>query len=128
MEEYEREADRKEPIPKKYFNFKSLKEMIDMVPYKSNLSSRGILEEQDRRLCFLQFLDGVLQVDPVTRWTPAQASQHAFITGAAFDKDFKPPADNAVHHQHTHVPPAGLHGEVPRPDLPYSTLSANSVK
>lgn len=37
--------------------------------------------EHTRRQCFLDFLRGVLVIDPLQRWTPWQALQHPFMTG-----------------------------------------------
>lgn len=95
-EEFERDEHKKEPTPKKYFNFKSLEQMIELVPYKNNQSQRSLKDEQEGRLCFLQFLWGVLQINPDERWTPKQAAQHPFITHSPYDPDFQPPADEPV--------------------------------
>jgi len=96
MEEYERDEHKKEPVPKNYFNFKSLKRMVELVPVKSNLTPSCVIEEEERRVVFLQFLEGVLQINPDTRWTPTQASGHPFITGARYDPDFQPIEDEPV--------------------------------
>ena len=37
--------------------------------------------ERLRRSAFTDFLLGVLDLDPTSRWTPRQAAQHPFITG-----------------------------------------------
>ncbi len=49
--------------------------------------------EQDvhMRRCFVDFLRGVLDLDPATRWTPRQAILHPFITGQHFSQPFVPP-------------------------------------
>lgn len=95
-EEYERDERKKEPTPKKYFEFKSLEQMLELIPCKKDQSQRALKEEQERRLCFLQFLRGVLQLNPDERWTPKQAAHHTFITGACYDPDFQPPPDVPV--------------------------------
>lgn len=38
-------------------------------------------QEVELRRCFLDFLRGVLQLDPHTRWTPRQAAMHPFVSG-----------------------------------------------
>merc|ERR1719346_262539 len=72
-------------------------------------------------MCFLQFLWGVLQINPDRRWTPKQAIKHSFITGAAYNPDFQPPDDEPVP-SFTRATPPGRpcigaltgSGEVPR--------------
>lgn len=56
------------------------------------------------RSAFLDFLAGVLDLDPAERWTPRQALLHPFITGEAWTGFFQPQAD-----PHTPAPP----GEFP---------------
>jgi hypothetical protein len=43
-----------------------------------------------RREAFIDFLLGVLDMDPRTRWTPRQAAGHPFITGAPFTGPYQP--------------------------------------
>ncbi|CAE7357480.1 ppk15 [Symbiodinium natans] len=107
-EEYERDEHKKEPVPKKYFNFCSLEEMVNMVPFRSNLGRRSLKEEQDRRLSFLQFLTGLLQLNPDYRWTPMQASEHPFIMGYHYDPDWRPALDRPVPSFKQAVPPSRL--------------------
>ena len=52
------------------------------------------------RSAFLDFLAGVLDLDPAERWTPRQALLHPFITGEAWTGFFQPQAD-----PHTPAPP-----------------------
>eukprot|EP00976_Prorocentrum_cordatum_P067282 1178673-Prorocentrum_minimum.AAC.2 len=40
--------------------------------------------ERAQRSALLDFLRGVMHLDPVLRWTPRQAAAHPFITGAPF--------------------------------------------
>lgn len=51
----------------------------------------GILE-YETRLCLLDFLYGVLELNPLKRWTPQQALQHPFITQKPFTGPFQPDA------------------------------------
>jgi serine/threonine protein kinase len=46
--------------------------------------------EQARRQCFLDFVRGMLVIDPLLRWTPWQALQHPFMTGLPFTGPFVP--------------------------------------
>merc|ERR1719387_1353360 len=86
-EEYERETHKTEQASKKYVRFTSLEEMLEQVSLKPG-PKYG--EEQNRRKSFLHFLRGVLQFEPVLRWSPEQAQTHPFIRGATFDPDFTP--------------------------------------
>lgn len=54
------------------------------------------IEEKERRLCFLQFLSGLLQLNPDLRWTPKQASGHPFVLGKPYAPDFRPQPDHPV--------------------------------
>lgn len=47
-------------------------------------------KEIEARLCILDFLYGVLELNPLKRWTPQQALQHPFITQKPFTGPFKP--------------------------------------
>ena len=40
---------------------------------------------------FINFLKGLLTLDPDLRWTAAQAAMHPFITGEPFQGDWTPP-------------------------------------
>jgi len=102
-EEYERddESHKKQPIPKKYCNFKSLEQMVELVPFRlgprkamtEEQETRIIMEEKERRACFLQFLTGVLNINAEERWTPNQADRHSFISGEKYDPNWAPPPD-----------------------------------
>jgi serine/threonine protein kinase len=94
-EEYERDEHKKEPTPKKYFEFKSLEQMVENLPYKS-MSHRSKLDEEERRQCFLQLLLGILQMDPDKRWTPLQAVRQSFISGYPYNPEFVPCQDDPV--------------------------------
>lgn len=40
------------------------------------------------RTAFIDFCQGLLNLDPMQRWTPQQARMHPFITGEKFTKPF----------------------------------------
>lgn len=44
--------------------------------------------ELNNRAAFIDFCQGLLNLNPVTRWTPQQARLHPFITGEKFTKPF----------------------------------------
>jgi serine/threonine protein kinase len=37
------------------------------------------------RQSFIDFVTGLLNMDPIKRWSPQQAKQHPFITGEKFE-------------------------------------------
>lgn len=47
-----------------------------------------IIGEMANRAAFIDFCQGLLTLNPVTRWTPQQARMHPFITGEKFTKPF----------------------------------------
>jgi serine/threonine protein kinase len=88
---------------KKYFNGSSLEDVIMQYPYPSHSSQKekkkGNLDfklcpliklERKLRRIFLDFLSGLLQMDPMARWTASQAIQHPFITGRDISIPFSP--------------------------------------
>lgn len=44
--------------------------------------------ELNNRAAFIDFCQGLLNLNPVTRWTPQQARLHPFITGEKYTKPF----------------------------------------
>ncbi|RCH89317.1 dual specificity protein kinase yak1 [Rhizopus stolonifer] len=119
-EQYSQENSKNELPRKKYFPQTTLKDIILMfnngnpVLSKEEERKRGVntangeqvhlLREQNERqqgkyalalemearLCILDFLYGVLELNPLKRWTPFQALQHPFITQKPFTGPFKP--------------------------------------
>src|SRR4051812_24864170 len=75
------------------------------------------VEMQNRR-AFVDFLQGLLNLNPIERWSPQQAKLHPFITGEKFTEAFKPPIapKNA----------SNLPNTIPRTVSP-TTPSANSL-
>ncbi len=61
-------------MPRKYMN----KETID--------------QEMSNRKCLAHFLKGVLEIDPLKRWTPQEACLHPFVTDKPFDGNWSPPS------------------------------------
>lgn len=45
----------------------------------------------NNRRAFIDFVQGLLHLDPIARWSPQQARLHPFITGEPFTKSFVPP-------------------------------------
>ncbi|GAN10223.1 kinase-like protein [Mucor ambiguus] len=108
-EQYSQENNKNELPRKKYFPQTKLKDIIMMFNNgKPSLSreeerrrtaagsSYYLNEDEERqkeveaRLCILDFLYGVLELNPLKRWTPQQALQHPFITQKPYTGPFKP--------------------------------------
>jgi serine/threonine protein kinase len=49
-----------------------------------------VAQERSLREALVDFLLGVLDLDPQSRWTPRQALQHPFITGGIFQVRQRP--------------------------------------
>jgi dual specificity protein kinase YAK1 len=47
----------------------------------------------NNRLAFIDFVRGLLTINPLERWTPQQAKLHPFITQAKFTQPFVPPTN-----------------------------------
>ena len=45
------------------------------------------------RIAFIDFVRGLLNINPLERWTPQQAKQHPFITQQKYTGPFVPPAN-----------------------------------
>lgn len=119
-ETYSREQKKPEMQGKKYFHSTKLKDLI--MDYalsrkgmadqekdrgrcelnqlaKEELSVNGIQKtEKQNRLALIDFLQGVLKLDPIVRWSPQQAKNHPFITGERFIGPYQPDTLRRTHH------------------------------
>jgi hypothetical protein len=43
-----------------------------------------------KRNCFIDFVTGLLRINPLERWTPQQAKNHPFITGQEWNSPYNP--------------------------------------
>jgi len=101
LQQYEERSGKRAAVGKKYFQQKKLVDIIFRAPYKdlgvggpgSKERENAIEEQKLMRASFLDFLLGMLILDPNLRWTPKQALLHPYITGEPFDANipFKPP-------------------------------------
>lgn len=105
-EQFSRDSGKTELASKKYFASTNLEDIILNYPMRSasraghlrtsSTSSETPLTEEQRqqefahRRCFLDFTRGLLCLNPIERWSPAQAIQHPFITGRPFTGSFAP--------------------------------------
>ncbi|KAF2748008.1 kinase-like protein [Sporormia fimetaria CBS 119925] len=92
MEQYSQEHNTKEQPSKKYFTANTLPEIIKNYPMpRKNMKPAEIEREMANRAAFIDFAQGLLNLNPLQRWTPSQAKMHPFITQAKFTGPFVPP-------------------------------------
>ncbi|PKS06794.1 hypothetical protein jhhlp_006869 [Lomentospora prolificans] len=92
MEQYSREHGNKEQPSKKYFQANTLPEIIKSYPLpRKNMKSSEIEREMNNRTAFIDFVRGLLNLNPLERWSPQQAKLHPFITQQKFTGPFVPP-------------------------------------
>ncbi|OMP81810.1 Dual specificity protein kinase YAK1 [Diplodia seriata] len=92
MEQYSREHGSKEQPSKKYFSATTLPEIIKNYPMpRKNMKPAEIEREMANRHAFIDFAQGLLNLNPLERWTPNQAKMHPFITQQKFTGPFIPP-------------------------------------
>jgi hypothetical protein len=72
-------------------NGETLEEIIIGYPImRKGLPPREVEREMYNRQSFLDFLKGLLNMNPLERWSPLQAIQHPFITGENFTAPYVP--------------------------------------
>ncbi|KAB5557969.1 kinase-like domain-containing protein [Coniochaeta sp. 2T2.1] len=92
MEQYSREHGTKEQPSKKYFQQSTLPEIIKSYPMpRKNMKQQEIDREMNNRIAFIDFVRGLLTINPLERWSPHQAKLHPFITQQKYTGPFVPP-------------------------------------
>jgi len=92
MEQYSRERGTKEQPSKKYFQANTLPEIIKSYPMpRKNMKQSEIDREMNNRIAFIDFVRGLLTINPLERWSPQQAKLHPFITQQKYTGQFVPP-------------------------------------
>ncbi|KAJ7537763.1 hypothetical protein O6H91_11G021500 [Diphasiastrum complanatum] len=91
--EYEGREKKKPLLGKHHHKYSKLEDIILNYPLRSRSSLEDIAKEHCSRLAFIDFLRGLVQVDPGKRWTPNQAALHPFVTNEPFTGPFKPPSE-----------------------------------
>ena len=97
-EEYALETSTEIPVLRKYLRYSKLDDVIMKCPLanKSRMTPDQKKEEMLRRLCFLNFLEGLFKMNPFERWTAKQAANHPFVTNAVFTGQFVPIVDPKI--------------------------------
>ncbi|KAI9264296.1 kinase-like domain-containing protein [Phascolomyces articulosus] len=94
LEQYSQEQGKTEQPSKRYFAARTLPDLINNYPImrKASMTPKEIEKEKQNRLAFIDFLQGLLNLNHFERWSPQQAKLHPFITGEEFTGHFKPPS------------------------------------
>ncbi|EMR11320.1 hypothetical protein PNEG_00349 [Pneumocystis murina B123] len=90
MEQYAKEHNTTEVPNKKYFSASTLPEIIKTYPMQKKFSKSDIDEELALRIILIDFLTGLLNINPLERWSPQQAKMHPFILGKEFSRNYTP--------------------------------------
>ncbi|EPS43734.1 hypothetical protein H072_2279 [Dactylellina haptotyla CBS 200.50] len=92
METYSREHGTKEQPSKRYFQATTLPDIINQYAMpRKNMKPAEIEREMNNRVAFIDFVRGLLNINPLERWSPQQAKLHPFITQQKFTGPFVPP-------------------------------------
>ena len=79
---------------KRYFQARNLVDLIQGYPMaKKNTRPEEVEREVKSREIFIDFLNGLLRLNPLERWSPQQAKKHPFVTGVAWNGPFAPPME-----------------------------------
>jgi serine/threonine protein kinase len=63
---------------------------------RKGLGPKDIEKEKATREAFADFISGLLNLNPLERWSPQQARLHPFISGEKWDGPFTPPMEFKV--------------------------------
>lgn len=93
IEEFNRDNNANEKPGKQYFKWTLLEDIIRNYRIHKNIQKSPELIEQEmkNRECLIHFLKGILNLNPLERWTPQQAAMHPFITQQPFTGKWFPP-------------------------------------
>ncbi|PCH43614.1 kinase-like protein [Wolfiporia cocos MD-104 SS10] len=89
IEQYSREHNTQEQPGKQYFKANTLHDIINQAPmptFKSSRQAHEVDKEMNNRASFIDFCKGLLNMNPIERWSPQQARLHPFITGEKWTK------------------------------------------
>lgn len=92
IEQYSREHNTNEQPGKQYFKATTLPEIVNTAPMPNFKSRQGheVEKELNNRASFIDFCQGLLNLNPIERWSPQQARMHPFITGEKYTKPWSP--------------------------------------
>ncbi|KAG8740802.1 dual specificity protein kinase yak1 [Ceratobasidium sp. 414] len=124
LEQYSREHNTNEQPGKKYFAATTLP---DIIRTAAGASKSGKLAENDKesnsRASFIDFVSGLLNLNPIERWSPQQAKGHPFITGERFERPYVPSGTNP-----RNTPTTAVATPAVDPKRPYGGLVPQQTK
>lgn len=94
IEEFNSDNENSDEQPgKQYFKFTKLRDIIKNNKFPKNIQQSPQLLEQElqQQDSLIHFLTGILNLNPLERWTPQQAAMHPFITNQPFTGEWFPP-------------------------------------
>ncbi|KAI8993077.1 kinase-like protein [Trametes punicea] len=130
IEQYSREHNTNEQPGKQYFKANSLPEIIRQAPMPAFKSGARQQHEVDKeiqnRAAFIDFVQGLLNMNPIERWSPQQARQHPFITGEKWTGPWSPMSANSPQQQSSSVAQPSTSNANPK--RPYGGLVPSQPK
>lgn len=92
MDQYAHEHGTNEQPSKQYFKASKLPDIIKTYAMPKKITRQADIDkEMHLRAAFIDFVQGLLDLDPIKRWSPQQAKLHPFITGEPFHGSWQPP-------------------------------------
>lgn len=95
LEELEREGKDKPKVRNMCYGLQSLDDIPLVISCLHDEYEEEVKKPNDKGLCFVHFLKGILRWEPELRYSPSMALQHPFITGLEWDPKFTPLPDEA---------------------------------
>lgn len=131
LEQYSREHQVTEQPSKRYFQETTLHDIIMKYPLpRKNMSEKELQKENYLRISFVDFVNGLLNMNPLERWSPQQARLHPFITGEMFNGPFVPPAFRAIKKptaENPLPPPPSHHNQAPQQKAAEKLIASQAV-
>ncbi|KAI8062110.1 kinase-like domain-containing protein [Gongronella butleri] len=90
LDQYSIEQKKMELAGKKYYEQTTLPDLIMDAKSTPQPSAENRAYDKERRRALIDFLFGLLELNPLKRWTPQQARHHPFVTGEPFHEPYDP--------------------------------------
>lgn len=131
LEQFSREHQTSEQPSKRYFQETTLNDIVMKYPLpKKSMTEQEINKETYLRSSFIDFVRGLLNMNPLERWSPQQAKLHPFITGERFTRPFVPPAFRPVKKptaENPLPPPPSHHNQAPQQKAAEKLIASQAV-
>ncbi|CAH7688172.1 CMGC/DYRK/YAK protein kinase [Phakopsora pachyrhizi] len=91
IDQYSKEHHVQEQPSKRYFAQNTLEDIISQYPVlRKGLKPADLEKEKQNRIAFIDFVKGLLNINPIERWSPQQARLHPFILGEPLREPYVP--------------------------------------